>query len=116
VPDDWLEADGRGLAEVAGVERLASLGGGHRRGRVRERDQARGRRLKPSSTTIDNTPAEFRGTVYEELLGAIASHRVADRPDRYEPRRKKRRPKPYDRLMKPRHEAKRLMRNGFGKN
>ena len=50
------------------------------------------------------------------LLGAIASHRVADRPDRYEPRRKKRRPKPYDRLMKPGHEAKRLMRNGFGKN
>src|SRR5262249_9911651 len=57
VPDDGLQADGVGLAEVAGVERLASLGGGHRRGRVRERDQAKGRRLKPSSTTIDNTPA-----------------------------------------------------------
>jgi hypothetical protein len=50
--------------------------------------------------------------LYEQLLDAIASHRVADRPDRYEPRRKKRRPKPYDRLMKPRHEAKRQMLSG----
>ena len=40
--------------------------------------------------------------VYQQLLDAIAIHRVADRPDRYEPRRRKRRPKPYDRLMKPR--------------
>jgi hypothetical protein len=53
--------------------------------------------------------AERRQLVYEHLLDAIASHRVADRPDRYEPRRKKRRPKPYDRLMKPRDEAKRAM-------
>lgn len=55
--------------------------------------------------------ADFRRTTYENLLDAIASHRVADRPDRYEPRRKKRRPKAYDRLMKPRCEAKREMRN-----
>jgi hypothetical protein len=57
--------------------------------------------------------SQFRRMAYEELLDAIASHRVADRPDRYEPRRKKRRPKPYDRLMKPRHEAKREMLKGF---
>jgi len=56
--------------------------------------------------------AAFRRAVYEQLLDAIASHRVADRPDRYEPRRRKRRPKPYDRLMKPRHETKREMLNG----
>jgi hypothetical protein len=54
--------------------------------------------------------------LYEHLLNAIAKHRVADRPDRYEPRRKKGRPKPYDRLMKPRHEAKRDMLNGFREN
>jgi hypothetical protein len=60
--------------------------------------------------------AEFRRLVYEQLLKAIASHRVADRPDRYEPRRRKRRPKSYDRLMKPRHEAKRQMLNGIGEN
>ena len=51
----------------------------------------------------------IRGELYQQLLDAVASHRVGDRPDRYEPRRKKRRPKPYDRLMKPRHEAKREM-------
>jgi Transposase DDE domain len=59
---------------------------------------------------------ESRRMLYEQLLEAIASHRVADRPDRYEPRRKKRRPKPYDRLMKPRHEAKREMLKGFREN
>jgi hypothetical protein len=59
----------------------------------------------------EDDPA-FRGVVYEQLLDAIAGHRVADRPDRYEPRRRKRRPKPYDRLMKPRHEAKRAMLKG----
>ena len=60
--------------------------------------------------------AIFRRYLYQQLLEAIAIHRVADRPDRYEPRRKKRRPKPYDRLMKPRLEAKRLMLNGFREN
>ncbi len=51
--------------------------------------------------------------LYQQLLDAIAIHRVADRPDRYEPRRKKRRPKPYDRLMKPRWQAKRDMLKGL---
>ena len=63
----------------------------------------------------EHRPA-FRRILYEHLLDAIAIHRVADRPDRYEPRRKKRRPKPYDRLMKPRWQAKRDMRNGFREN
>jgi len=56
--------------------------------------------------------AEFRWVAYGQLLDAVADHTVADRPDRYEPRRRKRRPKPYDRLMKPRHEAKRAMLKG----
>ncbi len=60
----------------------------------------------------EHDPA-FRTTLYEHLLDAIAIHRVADRPDRYEPRRRKRRPKPYDRLMKPRWRAKRDLRNGL---
>jgi hypothetical protein len=58
----------------------------------------------------------FRINLYHQILDALASHRVADRPDRYEPRRKKRRPKPYDRLMKPRQEAKRDMLKGFREN
>ncbi len=60
--------------------------------------------------------AALRRALYEQLLAAIASHRVGDRPDRYEPRRRKRRPKPYDRLMKPRHEAKREMRKRVREN
>jgi hypothetical protein len=53
-----------------------------------------------------------RRDLYDRLLEAVASHRVGERPDRYEPRRRKRRPKPYDRLMKPRHEYKRQMSKG----
>lgn len=63
----------------------------------------------------DNDAARRR-VLYNHLLDAIAIHRVADRPDRYEPRRKKRRPKPYDRLMKPRWQAKRDLRNGLREN
>ena len=43
--------------------------------------------------------SSHREGVYQQLLDAIATHRVADRPDRYEPRLRKRRPKhyqPYD--------------------
>jgi hypothetical protein len=37
------------------------------------------------------------------LLGAVATHIVGNRPDRFEPRRRKRRPKNYPRLQKHRH-------------
>ena len=57
----------------------------------------------------------FRTKLYRQLLDAIAAHRVADRPDRFEPRRVKRRPKRYDRLMKPRHEAKRDILNALAR-
>jgi hypothetical protein len=42
----------------------------------------------------------------EALLQAIATHVVGDRPDRFEPRVKKRRPKEYDLMVRPRHEYK----------
>ena len=51
--------------------------------------------------------------IYRQLLDAIATHRVADRPDRFEPRRRKRRPKPYFYLTKPRHEAKLAILKGL---
>jgi Transposase DDE domain len=69
--------------------------------------------FQPVISLLGEEDAAFRQTVYEQLLSVIATHRVADRPDRYEPRRRKRRPKPYDRLMKPRHAAKREMCKGF---
>jgi len=46
----------------------------------------------------------LRIALYQQLLDAIATHRVADRPDRVEPRLHKRRPKHYGFLRKPRHE------------
>lgn len=54
----------------------------------------------------------FRLNLYQQVLDAIATHQVADRPDRFEPRKKKRRPKKYDRLMKPRNELKLEMLKG----
>ena len=50
--------------------------------------------------------AGHRAALYEQLLRAIAVHRVADRPDRFEPRMAKRRPRRYDRLTRPRKEIK----------
>ena len=41
--------------------------------------------------------------LYGQLFNSIASQRVADRPDRFEPRLLKRRPKHYAFLRKPRH-------------
>ena len=47
------------------------------------------------------------------LLELIGKKRVGDRPDRYEPRAVKRRPKPYPRLKMPRRAAKRLIKRGI---
>jgi hypothetical protein len=52
---------------------------------------------------------QHRQELYQQLLEAIATHRVADRPDRFEPRLPKRRPKSYRRLRRPRSEIKRQM-------
>jgi hypothetical protein len=57
--------------------------------------------------------ASHRRSIYQQLIDAIATHRVADRPDRFEPRQRKRRQKKYDRMMKPRHELKRDILKGL---
>jgi hypothetical protein len=46
----------------------------------------------------------------QTLVHCVATHRVGNRPDRYEPRRVKRRPKQYKLLQRPRKEYKRLMK------
>ena len=57
------------------------------------------------------TPRDGRALLWAEMLKAIASHRVGDRPGRVEPRANKRRPKKQRYLNQPRSEArKRLMR------
>jgi hypothetical protein len=49
---------------------------------------------------------------YEVMLSAIAEHRVGNRPDRFEPRAVKKRPKNYPRLKEPRSDAKRKLLQG----
>jgi hypothetical protein len=44
--------------------------------------------------------------LYKQLLGAIAVHRVADRPDRFEPRMVRKGPRGYEELKRPRREIK----------
>jgi hypothetical protein len=53
--------------------------------------------------------AGYRAELYEQLLRAIAAHRVGDRPDRFEPRMAKRGPRRFDCLNRPRAEIKRRM-------
>src|SRR5205823_4619381 len=50
-----------------------------------------------------------RMRLYRDLLDAVAAHRVGGRPDRYEPRLRKRRWNHYDWLTKPRAAMKRRM-------
>ena len=54
----------------------------------------------------------FRVTLYQRLLDSIALHRVADRPDRFEPRKRKRKPPRFEQMTKPRWESKREMAKG----
>jgi hypothetical protein len=53
-----------------------------------------------------NHDSQWRLNLYQELLDAVAIHRVADRPNRFEPRLRKRRHKKYFLLSKPRHVTK----------
>ncbi len=65
---------------------------------------------------IDNQECQghaHRMMLYEKLLECIASQRVADRPDRFEPRLLKRRPKHFAFLRKPRHVIKAEMMKGL---
>lgn len=51
-------------------------------------------------------------SLFDQMLQAVAQHIVGDRPDRYEPRQVKKRPKHYPRLTMPRYEAKRKLLQG----
>src|SRR3954468_781635 len=55
---------------------------------------------------IEAARPEDRPALIDALLEVIAYHRVGDRPGRWEPRARKRRPKPGARLTQPRAEAK----------
>ena len=55
---------------------------------------------------IEAARPEDRPALVDALLAVVAYHRVGDRPGRWEPRARKRRPKPGMRLMQPRSTAK----------
>jgi hypothetical protein len=71
--------------------------------------------FRPLVTAQAHRGAGHRAMRYEQILLAIAVHRVADRPDRFEPRVAKRRPKRYDRLKRPRREIKQRILKRFRK-
>jgi hypothetical protein len=72
--------------------------------------------FQPVIAILGQNDSKSLQQLYQQLLDAIAVHRVADRPDRYEPRLRKRRPKHYGFLRKPRPATKRDMAKGFTEN
>jgi hypothetical protein len=88
-------------------------------------EAARAKEIKPRTISFTGSVHTIRafeeshlydpvriGADLPRLLELIGKKRVGDRPDRYEPRAVKRRPKPYPRLKMPRREAKRLIKRG----
>jgi hypothetical protein len=62
--------------------------------------------LTAFATKLEAARPEERAGLVEAMLKAVGSHRVGDRPGRWEPRARKRRPKPSKRLNQPRPIAK----------
>ena len=65
--------------------------------------------VRAFAEALADAAAERWPALYAVLLAAVASHRVGDRPDRVEPRKRKRRPKHYPYLMQPRDEARKAL-------
>jgi hypothetical protein len=69
--------------------------------------------FQPVIALQDEHDSGRRLNLYHDLLDAIATHRVADRPDRYEPRVRKRHAKNFAYMRKPRAQIKRDMAKGL---
>jgi hypothetical protein len=65
--------------------------------------------MRAFAEAVRSAGTSRRGELEDEMLRAIASHRVGDRPNRVEPRAKKRRPKPHRLLTIPRKEARKRL-------
>ena len=72
--------------------------------------------FQPFLVSLGRRSHQLREEMYQHLLDTIVVHRVANRPDRFEPRKKKRRRMPYDLLTKTRAEAKLDILKGISKN
>jgi len=62
--------------------------------------------LSAFAPKLEAARPEQRAGLVEAMLKAVGYHRVGNRPGRWEPRARKRRPKPSKRLNQPRHIAK----------
>jgi Transposase DDE domain len=65
------------------------------------------RTLEAFRPTLAHAHNKHLPALYQCLLKAIAAHEIGNRPDRLEPRQRKRRPKPYKLMTRPRNEARR---------
>ena len=63
------------------------------------------RTLEAFRSPLAHTPSRELSAIYEHMLQAIASHEIGNRPNRLEPRQRKRRPKPYKLMTTPRSQA-----------
>ncbi len=63
------------------------------------------RTLEAFRPAIAGVPNDRLVQLYAHMLTAIASHEIGHRPDRLEPRQRKRRPKPYKLMTTPRNKA-----------
>ena len=63
------------------------------------------RTLEAFRSPLAHTSSQELVAMYEHMLRAIASHEIGNRPNRLEPRQRKRRPKPYKLMNKPRSQA-----------
>jgi hypothetical protein len=68
--------------------------------------------FQPVISILGHRSKQIRKVLYDQLLDALATHQVADRPNRFEPRLRKNRPKHYAFLRKPRDVVKREMALG----
>jgi hypothetical protein len=68
--------------------------------------------LNEFRTSLLHASADQLPEMTSRILAAIARHRVGDRPDRYEPRKIKRRPKGYSRMLAPRAEERAKLAGG----
>lgn len=65
------------------------------------------RTLEAFRPTLAHACSQQLPQLYEQLLTAIVSHEIGNRPDRLEPRQRKRRPKTYKLMTQPRNKARR---------
>lgn len=66
------------------------------------------RTMEAFRPTVANADDSALPGIYKQMLKMIASHKVANRPNRLEPRQRKRRPKPYKLMTQPRNQARNL--------